>query len=210
MHRVDVILQALTLAVVFLYTIFTYRLLCQQTRQGFENKFFQLLRFHHDIVSAIQVPRLGPTGATTLSGRPAFRALYESFVAHYGMEYNRNPQALMAQLADEAYASFFEMHQDSLGHYFRNLYHVIKFVDRSSLDAKEGEFYTHLVRAQMSSDELLLLFYNCHGSFGREKFYPLVVKYALLKNMPQDDLASRRFKHPADHKALYPPCAYGE
>jgi hypothetical protein len=210
MHRADLILQGLTLVVVSLYTSFTYWLLRQQTRQGFENKFFQLLRFHHDIVTAIEVPRLGYAHGATSSGRAAFSVLYNSFVDHYGEEYYENPQAPMAQLAGEAYASFFEVHQDSLGHYFRNLYHVIKFVDKSSIDAKEKEFYTHLVRAQMSSDELLLLFYNCHSSFGREKFYPLVVKYALLENMPQGELAGRRLKHPADHKSLYPPRAYGE
>ncbi len=42
MCHLDVILQILTLLVVFTYTIFTYRLLSLQTRQGFESKFFQL------------------------------------------------------------------------------------------------------------------------------------------------------------------------
>jgi hypothetical protein len=213
MYHLDVILQILTLIVVLGYTIVTYRLFRQQTRQGFENKFFQLLRFHHDIVNAVETPRVGPTlaSATTPSGRPAFHSLYNSFVAHYDAEHNKNPQVAMDRLANEAYSSFFKLHQDSLGHYFRNLYHLIKFVDKSNvIDAKEKQFYTHLVRAQMSSDELLLLFYNCWWSIGKEKFYPLVVKCALLKNMSQNDLVSRRLKHPADHKSLYPSRAYGE
>ncbi|MGO9269177.1 MAG: putative phage abortive infection protein [Terriglobia bacterium] len=214
MWPVDATLQALTLGVVA-YTILTYRLLSVQTRQGFENKFFQLLRFHHDIVNAIQEQRpIMPPGQPIVSGRSAFHELYKWFVDQYLAEYNKCLGPLPAdQLADQAYTSFYEMHQDSLGHYFRNLCHPIKFIDRSNVGAKDKEFYAHLVRAQMSSDELLLLFYNCHASsLGRTKFHPLVEKYALLENMSQDDLVSRRLKlsASADHKSFYRPRAYGE
>jgi hypothetical protein len=214
MQVAEVVLQSLTLVVVGLYTFLTYRLLSAQTRQGFENKFFQLLRFHHDIVNAVRVKPtsvgLFSASGSALSGREAFHALYNRFVDHYNAKYKKNPQAPPDRLASEAYASFYEEHQESLGHYFRNLYHLVKFVDRSSVDAKDKEFYTHLVRAQMSSDELLLLFYNCHSSFGRRKFYPLVERYALVENMSQGDLASRRLKLSADDKSIYRPCAYGE
>ena len=67
-----------------------------------------------------------------------------------------------------------------------------------------------VIRAQLSSYELLLLFYNCHSSLGKKKFSPLIVKYALLENMSQDNLAGRQLKLPVDDKSLYPPCAYGE
>jgi hypothetical protein len=213
MRVAELILQFLTLAVVFFYTYLTYKLLSTQTHQGFENRFFQLLRFHHDIVDAIQARTFSgfpTTIAVTVSGRSAFPTLYNGFVTHYANEYRDNPQVPMDRLVDEAYISFYRSHQSSLGHYFRNLYHVIKFVDRSNLHPSEKNFYTHLVRAQLSSYELLLLFYNCHSSLGREKFYPLIVKYCLLENMSQDDLVSRRLKHPVDHKSLYPPGAYGE
>jgi hypothetical protein len=122
----------------------------------------------------------------------------------------KNPQAPTHCLADEAYASFFKTHQASLGHYFRNLYHLVKFIDRSKVDSRDKVFYTHLVRAQLSSREHLLLFYNCNSSLGRKKFYPLVEKYALLENMAQDELASRVLKLPGDDNSLYSPRAYGE
>lgn len=210
MRVAELILQLLTLVVVFVYTYFTYRLLSTQTRQGFENKFFQLLRFHHDIVDAIRAKPHGPATVAPVSGRSAFPTLYGYFVSHYASEYRKNPQAPVDGLANEAYLSFYKFHQDCLGHYFRNLYHLIKFVDRASVHPDEKDFYTHLVRAQLSSDELLLLFYNCHSSLGKQKFYPLIVNYALLKNMSQDDLVSQRLKLPDDHKSLYPPRAYGE
>jgi hypothetical protein len=219
MQVVELILSFLTLAVVAWYTYLTHELLSTQTHQGFENKFFQLLRFHHDIVDAIQTRRLQGVGKIPLSqeptyvnisGRSVFPMLYNDFVRDYGAEFEKNRHAPLDRLADETYLGFYKRHQDTLGHYFRNLYHLIKFVDNSSLDPSEKAFYTHLVRAQLSSDELLLLFYNCHSPLGKEKFYPLIVKYALLENMSQDNLAGQRLKPPVDENSLYPPGAYGE
>jgi hypothetical protein len=48
--------------------------------------------------------------------------------------------------------------------------------------------YTCIVRAQLSDYELLLLFYNCLSDNGVEKFKPLVEEYAILKNLPQEDI----------------------
>ena len=42
-------LGALTLLVLGVYTYFTYGLFSAQKKQGFENKFFQLLQLHHEI-----------------------------------------------------------------------------------------------------------------------------------------------------------------
>lgn len=77
----------------------------------------------------------------------------------------------------------------------------MKFVNRS--DVTDKRFYTNLIRAQLSSHELLLLFYNCLSDLGREKFKPLVEEYGLLKNMPQELLYN-----PPDHKPLFDEKAY--
>jgi hypothetical protein len=52
--------------------------------------------------------------------------------------------------------------------------------------------YTNLVRAQLSSYEIALMFYNCLSEMGREKFKPLVERYALLKIVPIDQLPDER------------------
>jgi hypothetical protein len=88
-----------------------------------------------------------------------------------------------------------------VGHYFRNLYNIVKFVDRS--DVADKQFYTNFVRAQLSSHELLLLFYNCATSLGDEKFKPLVERYAFLKHMPEALLIDH------SHSNWYDPSAYG-
>jgi hypothetical protein len=73
------------------------------------------------------------------------------------------------------------------GHYFRNLYRMIKMIDEQVfyLESDENDFdkkyyYTSIVRSQLSDYELLWLFFNCVYIFG-EKFKPLVEKYAFFK-----------------------------
>jgi hypothetical protein len=83
-----------------------------------------------------------------------------------------------------------------LGHYFRNLYHLFKFVkDAESLKHSDGKIeyqntrrYTSLVRATLSQFELGLLFYNCASKLGSERFKPIVEEFGLLKNFNTDGL----------------------
>ncbi len=66
------------------------------------------------------------------------------------------------------------------------LYNIFKFIDKSEI--KNKHFYSNLVRAQLSNHELSILFYNSLSQYGSEKFSPLIVKYSVLKNMPQSVL----------------------
>lgn len=100
----------------------------------------------------------------------------------------------------QAYEEFFLSKQALIGHYFRTLYNVIKFVKRQNPD--DQKYYTNLVRSQLSTYEHVLLFYNCLSNYGEENFKPLVIEYSLLNNMPQEKLLDR------EHKGFYPDIAY--
>ena len=100
----------------------------------------------------------------------------------------------------QTYKGFYEEYQHLLGHYFRNLYTIIKMVDQSSIERKRD--YTNIIRAQLSSSELVLLCYNCISPWG-EKFKPLVEKYSLLKTLPEGSLADER------DRLLYLSSAFG-
>lgn len=43
--------------------------------------------------------------------------------------------------------------------------------------------YVAILRSTLSRYELVWLFYNCLSEYGKDKFKPLVEKYALLKNL---------------------------
>jgi Putative phage abortive infection protein len=167
--------------------------------QNFENTFFQLLRLLNDTVNAIDLQR---SADVTNHGRDCFTFFFGNFKNWHGRTKAEIPSAESHDVIAAAYSKFYGKYQSDVGHYFRTLYNIIKFVHLSGVENKK--FYTNLVRAQLSSHELLLLFYNCQTPRGREKFKPLVERYALLKTVPRELLLE------ADHLALYDAAAYGE
>jgi len=60
------------------------------------------------------------------------------------------------------------------------------FVDQSQANNKK--FYVDLLRAQLSSSELVCVFYNANSDMGREKLLPLINKYNLLKHLDKEEL----------------------
>ncbi|WP_312338565.1 putative phage abortive infection protein [Sphingobacterium sp.] len=89
---------------------------------------------------------------------------------------------------------FYGGHQFRLGHYFRNLFQIYKLIDRTSFLTDIEKFnYSKVIRSQLSSYELYLLFFNSISSLGYEwefayideqKQNCLISKYQILKNVP--------------------------
>lgn len=198
----------------------------QARKQIFESTFFQLLRLHSDIVHRIRYEDVDIQSvddarpqSDRLSGREAFRAFYDRYNQSYrhrisimaqdgeyepdSAESNDLGYGDLRQAVVHAYDDFYVHVQSGLGHYFRNLYQMVKFVDSSSASLEERESYMSFIRAQLSSYELLLLFYKGLSDYGRRNFKPLIERYALLENMPKDLLIEER------HKELYSGDAFG-
>ena len=81
----------------------------------------------------------------------------------------------------KSYDNFHEEHQEIIGHYFGNIYQILKFIDESSIEDKKR--YSSLYRAQFSLSEIQLLAYHCTSKVAVEKFKPLVEKYAFLEHL---------------------------
>jgi Putative phage abortive infection protein len=99
-----------------------------------------------------------------------------------------------------AYERFVNYRQTHVGYYFRTLYNIIKFIATS--DVANKQIYINIVRAQLSSSELNLLFYNCLSKYGNETFKPFVEQFGLLENMTVADLIDQ------GHKELYNETAF--
>lgn len=172
-------------------------------KQQFESTFFNLLNLHHQIVNSIDVSRREQkypgfesllnknidrnekiTVVTT--GRDCFVIFGNDYREKYTKFKSENPEMDELELVKHSYWNFYKKYQSDLGHYFRNLYHIFKFINNS--DEPNKNIYTSLVRAQLSNDELFLLFYNCTSNLGNEKFLPLIEKYNLLQNLNIDNL----------------------
>lgn len=84
----------------------------------------------------------------------------------------------------------------TLDHYFRYLYRILKHIDESELlnrldnPKKEREYYAHVLRAQLSNYELLMLFYN--GLLGEHvnTIKKLIERYAMFNNLRSWELGA--------------------
>lgn len=164
-------------------------------RQNFESAFFQLLALHNQRVNEMQ------TG--DVHGKICFSRWYLAYGGEFD-QWLRRQRITNPKMEDYAvrghaigfYNDWFSSHESQLGPYFRNLYHIIKFVKQS--DVSDKRRYTSLVRAQLSKFELFFLFYNCVSPHG-EGFRPLIEEFGLLEHFDKKLLyASAQLKWYAD------------
>ncbi len=146
-------------------------------QQNFENTFFQLLRRFNDLVSA--------THFGTKSGQEAFRVLYKEELLTTFRQFKGDSGS---QAPIDAYAAFYDEKRHLIGQYFRTLYHIFRFIDSSHLSEYDKTVYANIARAQLSTYELCLLFYNGLYEEGREGFKPLIERYGILKHVNPRDL----------------------
>lgn len=152
-------------------------------KQVFENTFFQLLGFNNQIINSasIDVKVALPDHELVYvygNGRGAFKSLY-GYLVKLLKAYQYTEHSL-------TYTRFHSDFGDTLGHYFRNIYQILKLIDASSFSAQEKKEYSNILRAQLSKYELGILFYNCISPLGSEKFKPLLEKYEFFEHLAND------------------------
>ncbi len=175
-------------------------------QQRFENTFFSLLDLFNGIVNSIEItrPSIPPEEPSVMAkGRECFT----KFTSELSQVYNdmRRAHASWESLAlcQSVYKEFGGSRQSLVSHYFRTLYNIVKFIDTSDIGNKQT--YMNILRAQLSSSELTLLFYNCMSKYGSEKFKPLVGKYGLLENMDLSTLFAPEHRELFDESAFHSP-----
>ncbi|MFZ5579889.1 MAG: putative phage abortive infection protein [Pseudomonadota bacterium] len=177
-------------------------------RQAFQVTYFELLKLLSEVVdSNVYVKKTrgrsafsSPPVSDEYNGRRLFGKLYRDLVYLISDGEKTRNTISRPKLLRDLYITFHEENEAYLGHYFRLLYNIVDFVDGS--DALDKKFYVNILRAQLSSSELLLLFYNVMSNMGREKMLPLVVKYDILKHLPLNELIEEGDKEVFDDIAF--------
>jgi hypothetical protein len=185
-----------------------------QEHAAFESTFLAMVRVHQGLVRGMElvwterrlragvhaIPPVDRPGdfeerEVRRNGRTVFGILWSEFKEDYRQTEgdpvkSREPDEQERERIKRAYQQFFEKRQPIVGHYFRNLYNIIKYVN--GVNVADKQHYVNLLRAQLSSQELLLLFYNClTPERGWEKFYRFIEQFSFLEGMPQDQLTAR-------------------
>lgn len=164
--------------------------------QRFENTFFSMLELQQTIVNELRYELVN----VEYKGRNVLSVIYKQIK---NKAYVDNRLTLEDSIEKYLQCYYTYVFNGILDHYFRYLYRIIKLVDESQcLTNVEKYNYLCLLRAQLSKDELLMLFYNGLSDYGNEKFKPLIEKYALFKNIRSEFL----LRH--NHYELYASGAY--
>lgn len=135
-------------------------------------------------------------------GREAFRYMFHDALkarfAHERGSRNASHRDRYVELMKELDAEW----GYELGVYFRLIDHLFTFVDTADVSLEERTRLANFARAQLSSYELSLLFYNGLWGEGRATFKPLAEKYGLFKHL--------HAQHVLDSRDLVPGALYAE
>ena len=167
-------------------------------QQNFENRFFNMLSLYNEIVNGID---LRTKGEVTSSGRDCLKVFYERLKKEFESALRGDSTNYKEGLLS-GYERFYEKHSHELGHYFRNIYRILKFIEESDVSRKKE--YSGILRAQLSNPELALLFYNGITERGR-KLKSLAEKYALFENLEPNQLVRQ-----VEDSSFYESEAFGE
>lgn len=161
-------------------------------RQSVESTFYNGVNLHHEIVRNLQVnfddlscdenfqserEKIG-LNLGTKSGRSCFKALLMLLTS------NDPDQEVLI----DKYRYINNHKNEWFGHYFRNLYRIIKIIDELPVDyfsLEQKKEYCHTLRSQLSSDELAVLMLNCYEDVcDRGEFRGLLSRYQMLEHLP--------------------------
>jgi hypothetical protein len=102
------------------------------------------------------------------------------------------------------YEEFYSEYYSELGHYFRYIFNLIKFITDTELLLNESERikYINIIQSQLTHDDLGLIFYNATSKYGlnqrkQPQFYNWLETYEFLENMDSKSLFMRA------HHSLY-------
>ncbi len=163
--------------------------------KAYETERYLQVNFHHDASAPMNIQI--EQDIEINKERKVHRVAYTNDM--YGISENRHTNYRQMQEDEKiklGYKCFYDKYEN-VGHYFRHIYQILKFIKSredekikllgkkpSQLDEKNVHRYfneyAQFIQAQMSTDELLLLFYN---SFAYEKAQQLIIHYNLLENL---------------------------
>ncbi|AXX89385.1 hypothetical protein CKA55_12520 [Arcobacter suis] len=157
--------------------------------QNFENTFFNMINLHNNSLSNIKVEKenfkITPRETSNsfnyifekrVEGREVINHIFFNFLK-FQKEFAEFYSPKKTSVIFEDFIGYFSF---DINHYFRNIYQILKFIDNSYISNKK--IYSNILRAQLSSTELGMLFFNSICKNGNEKLLPLLIKYEFLEH----------------------------
>jgi hypothetical protein len=157
---------------------------------GFENRLFKMMEFHYNILNEMRHSRVDNGPPANAVGRNCFQLFCDSI--HKIIIDQKYEKIASFEEINKIWNTFFldEQNDRIVGHYLRNLFHIFKYIDNSFHSKSEKEYLAKIVRAQLSQNELIIIYLNGLSSRGRTNtnkksvsFKTLIEKYHLLEDI---------------------------
>ena len=160
--------------------------------QSAENIITKQIEFHYKILERIEEDK-----------KDIFLTMYESLRGNYGF-ITATPE--VGERINIAYDKLYQEYGNLLGHYYRNLYRIWKKINGTQIDGFDKKYYAKLIRAQLSENEILLLFYNALWvqAYDEGNFKNLIEDYELLEGINYNRLLEREHS-----RTMYSENAFG-
>ncbi|MCS6974432.1 MAG: putative phage abortive infection protein [Cyclobacteriaceae bacterium] len=148
-----------------------------QRRQLFESTFFNLIRVHHFIMESMNIGNI-----TDTKGRYAIKYIYDEFKKKFN-EHNYGNTLIMPintwedikehrRVLHKIFGDIYLSYLEYISHYLKNLVAMISFVEASDLiEEKDRILYYEILRAQLSPNEVIFLFYYFNTIYSHKKDY---------------------------------------
>jgi hypothetical protein len=156
----------------------------EMQRSNFDNQFFQLLNVSYKTTETLNK-----------NDETSFKHLLKIFVKSisFPIKNNNNKKNPIPTLEDYNFkkqlTAFSQEHSNSMQYFFLNLYQIIKYINDSSLEAGTKKRYSNILRAQLSMEQLALLFYNGFGLSSDSKYMDYINEYSLLEHLNYKSLS---------------------
>ncbi|WP_167621554.1 putative phage abortive infection protein [Paracoccus sp. AK26] len=169
-------------------------------KQTFETTFFNLVASLNNSVSQIDlIPR---DGRPPITGRDCFAVFYTRLSDKYKDKVKKHSSKCSdKEILDWTVDSFLKENEQDLSHYFRQIEAVLDFT--SSAPNDEGKLYVRFLISQLSTRELLLLFYYV-ATDQSDVCRFIIEKHAGFAGFPTSHLLDR------GHAEYVPKGAFGE
>lgn len=186
--------------------------LWKQHHMQVETTFFSMLTLLQEISASSVFEIENSVGENPkYTGRAYFKFAFEDFSNRYyadvvttnrnlfptGYTMTKDQKKSVANIPEEVskaplikcYEDMYDYHEYNLGHFFRYIYNIIKYLrENYPEDMEKQKLYVGILQAQLSNDEMALLFYNAisiHGknAEGVDVFRKWLDEYGFFENI---------------------------
>ena len=169
-------------------------------RKQFEDVFFHMTDNFETIIAGLKIEVTDPfamlsgwqiSNMNNTANRTQYKEGREVFKYLYS-EMTIDQTFMTGAIQINGIKGYEDFVQGHLDHYFRYFYRILRYIDDSKLIDEEQKYrYACVLRAHLSSYELLVLHYNGLSKVGCDKLKPLMEKYSMLNNIRFDSLMTQ-------------------